>query len=1020
MSSQYTTSSNSQMATQQAQSHIGFGPNTSSSYNSPNLTGLVCNVHQTTGQCPPPFAGASHTVIGDQMYLFGGRLINRSRAELSNDIYVFDMMHRHWTKLEVNGELPPPRYFHSMCALGETKLVCYGGMSIKPSIPNLRRTHTRSSEALYLQATREPQQRQQQQGTVDDDENVTTLSDVYIFDTVTKTWTYVPAENPPLSRYAHCATITPSTRFFSSSSFHNSLRQLEPDVNGRKIATPGTIDGTGGAEMIIIGGQDRANKYIDQIAIFNLRSLTWTTAAPFPMTFGAYRGSMFPLRDMRADEIGAGQKQEAAGEATVTESDTSADSTGTPIVMYANYNFMDPRLEMCIRLPNGQTIEKEIQTGQDIPPGLRFPFAEQLHDYLVLGGVNYSSTEQEYSLYALNLRTLSWGRIDAGGTVLSRGSWNSGFLWPRRNKYIVFGDRNRSMETDYRARRVNYGSICMVELESFGLYDNPRRREPAASHHVSASAPALPAQLMPKFRKMSAAGAGGGGRPYASAAVELGKLALSLNEVADMELISIEGERIPVNSHLLARRWGPYFIRLLREATSVNRNQALAAAVLQSRHKQASDALGGQDPDEIANNRMSTMTITPTQTPTIQSGKRMSTYSAASTLVSQGSQSSQLSNTTPSLNRGGSFQSSQPTAISKIASSSLEIPSSQNLIPTNRPRMLYLPHTYNTIKLLVHFLYTSSLPPITDEQCSPQAFCSLLQLARPYQVDGLLEATVERLHEVLDSRNAAAVFNAAAMAAGCGRGTGFQSLFDATSDQDEELAQIAAKVNSEHINGTASRPPVPEPARPQPHRRPSAAFSTYSEANTVQQQHPPPVSSNVAGPPPILRHQSSNLSSTKSRSRTRRPSEFEISLESGNRHRAGSVSSNVTANSATVAPFNIRAEIDEMPRNGSLATTSSSSLRAGFNSRPTSDTANAEIWSCGLSPVVGLQKRGLRGLMEVRHMRRVRGVSVHHQQHSSNYSDMPPPPASNSGYGIRNTSSASILTARRDGVGPVI
>ena len=42
-------------------------------------------------------------------------------------------------------------------------------------------------------------------------------------------------------------------------------------------------------------------------------------------------------------------------------------------------------------------------------------------------------------------------------------------------------------------------------------------------------------------------------------------------------------------------------------------------------------------------------------------------------------------------------------------------------------------------------------------------------MARPYQIDGLLEATVERLHEVLDGRNSAAVFNAAAMAAGGGR-----------------------------------------------------------------------------------------------------------------------------------------------------------------------------------------------------------------------------------------------------------
>jgi len=73
---------------------------------------------------------------------------------------------------------------------------------------------------------------------------------------------------------------------------------------------------------------------------------------------------------------------------------------------------------------------------------------------------------------------------------------------------------------------------------------------------------------------------------------------------------------------------------------------------------------------------------------------------------------------------------------------------------------------------MLHYLYTSSLPPIGSALCAPPVLCSLLQLARPYQIDGLLEATVERLHEVLDGRNAAAVFNAAAMAAGGGRGLG--------------------------------------------------------------------------------------------------------------------------------------------------------------------------------------------------------------------------------------------------------
>ena len=54
--------------------------------------------------------------------------------------------------------------------------------------------------------------------------------------------------------------------------------------------------------------------------------------------------------------------------------------------------------------------------------------------------------------------------------------------------------------------------------------------------------------------------------------------------------------------------------------------------------------------------------------------------------------------------------------------------------------------------------------------------CSLLQLARPYHIDGLLEAIIERLHVLLDNRNTAAVFNAAAMAAGGGGGIAFMGV----------------------------------------------------------------------------------------------------------------------------------------------------------------------------------------------------------------------------------------------------
>ena len=143
--------------------------------------------------------------------------------------------------------------------------------------------------------------------------------------------------------------------------------------------------------------------------------------------------------------------------------------------------------------------------------------------------------------------------------------------------------------------------------------------------------------------------------------------------------------------------------------------------------------------------RNSSITITP-------SLGHASTYSAATTL-----------------NASSTTSADADSATERGIIPNLESPDTAQLPPSTRPRTLFLPHTPQTIRLMLHYLYTSSLPPVTSLLCTPQILCSVLQLARPYEIDGLLEATVERLHEVLDGRNAAAVFNASAMAAGGGR-----------------------------------------------------------------------------------------------------------------------------------------------------------------------------------------------------------------------------------------------------------
>jgi hypothetical protein len=82
-----------------------------------------------------------------------------------------------------------------------------------------------------------------------------------------------------------------------------------------------------------------------------------------------------------------------------------------------------------------------------------------------------------------------------------------------------------------------------------------------------------------------------------------------------------------------------------------------------------------------------------------------------------------------------------------------------------------------------------------------------LQLARPYRIDGLLEAVVERLHLVLDNRNTAAIFNAAAMAAGGGDGVVFfnKGLEAVTGENNNTPANGIPKEDSDTEGLTASR-----------------------------------------------------------------------------------------------------------------------------------------------------------------------------------------------------------------------
>ncbi|OAX83770.1 hypothetical protein ACJ72_01870 [Emergomyces africanus] len=859
-----------------------------------NLSGLVCNVHRTTGREPRPLVGPSTTVLGDKLYVFGGRLQSRSRPELlTNEMYELDLIRRHWTKLETTGDIPPPRYFHTVCALGDSKLVCYGGMSAKAAVPN--------------QSPGNPNPNAQQPGQ-EAQQGVVLLSDVHIFDVPSRTWVFIPTVNPPRGRYAHCATILPSGAAFGSSNAPLSALHHNPSSSNPHQGTLGVeIDGYGGAEMIIVGGQDTSNHYFEEINVFNLRNLKWSATTSLDRSCGAYRSVATPLLGVSPADIGGGVEVEGFRDPTKPD----AQKPDPLLLIYSNYNFLDVKLNLQLRLPDGKLIEKPMH-GPVSPPGLRFPNGGIINGHFVVSGTYLTSSKQEYAMWALDLKTLTWGRIDAGGAIFGHGSWNRGVLWSRRSTFVVIGHRKRSLVEDYNHRRINFSHICFVELEAFGLYENPRRSAPT-SGYASVSSPMVPASLQAKISQQ-----GAGGRPLSTAAEELGRLALSLRELSDMELLTIGGERIPVNSHILARRWGPYFIQLLRESTAAEETISDSATLRQ------------QTPSHPSRN--SSITITP-------SVGNNSNYSNTTTLVGQTGSSS-----------------NQKTASSLLPN--LEIPSAHSLTPTSRPRTLYLPHTHLTVQLLVQYLYTSSLPPPGSHLCTPQILCSLLQLARPYQVDGLLEATVERLHQVLDGRNAAAVFNAAAMAAGGGRGTGFTSgpggtleVLNGVHSRANAIASATEPMSTLNLNSNSSDTEsgntsgVPSGTIVGGGGGGGGPGASQRRASSAQR-------------PANLRINTTNLNSGNANAGAR-----------GSRNRAESVSSAAsTATSAstnTTVSFSEPLSADDDPDNNNNHNNHDDMVgHERGRSKPV-----REIWTGEISSVVGLQKRGLRGLMEGRRMR---------------------------------------------------
>ncbi|KAL1692896.1 hypothetical protein GGG16DRAFT_89620 [Schizophyllum commune] len=533
---------------------------------------LTTFARRTRGATPPKLVGASTTVVGNRVYLFGGRLVQERR--MVADLWAFDTQTFTWeaiTPASPPSRAPRARYFHSSDAFAGRWLLVFGGMSAADS----------------AERTANP-------------DDLCVLADLHAFDTQTGHWTELgggvglggtsqtsaapdDASLAPRARYAHLSSVT-------------------------------------GHNLYIIGGQDYYNTWLDDICVFDLRAGRWVQRQPYNRHCGTYRSVAvsspsrvrYPLDELPDALLGADHSDaNPFGQPTCPDTPEATNARalvhlpyqdvedpdspsppidddkpegaeqhdsgrrphgvgGSEIWVYSNYNVRTcgPRNAiftltrnpfLCTRachprLPLGIFLRSRHQ-DMPLPPGLRFPGGFLLGGHLLLCGTYLAHSFQSFSIWALHLggggKGMSWSRIDCG-SVLQSGSWFRSVLVPAHgsapDRLLIFGDRAGNLVDDYNKRLLSWEHVAVVDLEAFGVYSPPKARIPPN--------PALPLPMGALTSPLTPTSASS----VVLSAQLLGLRALEAGVAADFWLVCEDGRKVACSRKILESRW-PWFRR---------------------------------------------------------------------------------------------------------------------------------------------------------------------------------------------------------------------------------------------------------------------------------------------------------------------------------------------------------------------------------------------------------------------------------------------------------------------------
>ncbi|KAJ2727453.1 hypothetical protein H4R23_003886 [Coemansia sp. Cherry 401B] len=280
-----------------------------------------------------------------------------------------------------------------------------------------------------------------------------------------------------------------------------------------------------GSRLLVVGGQDLEEQYVEELNVFDLQLGRWVLRSPFPRAVGLYRSFI-----------------------------ANVPATGSTL-LYSNYSFASVKRALYLLSAPPDCTLKEISDQLDgEPPGLRFPRGHLVDPQTIIMSGTLISTEghSEMSLWALSSKTLHWRPISCGAKFRT-GSWNQSIVDPRTNTLVLFGDSRRDLTYDYQRRRLNYGEIRAVDLRALGYM----RAAQGPELPLAIAASPLSAARTAATGTLSQASSPAGSKGAADVlGFEIGSQLLHFTLFSDAEVVAADGSCVAeINSGLLCKRW---------------------------------------------------------------------------------------------------------------------------------------------------------------------------------------------------------------------------------------------------------------------------------------------------------------------------------------------------------------------------------------------------------------------------------------------------------------------------------